>query len=39
MSSVNAISRHSRSTPVHEEQMAIEIAALADLDLDELRAR
>lgn len=39
MSVVNAVSRHSRSAPMREEQMANEIGKLADLDLDELRAR
>lgn len=39
MSRVNAVSRHSRSTPMREQQMATEIGALAGLDINELRAR
>ncbi len=39
MSRVNAATRQSRSASMREEQMATEIGALADLVLDELRAR
>jgi hypothetical protein len=39
MSTARAVSRLDRSTPSRQEQIAKEIGALADLDLNDLRAR